>query len=267
MSTRERIRLACLTHLLNRLDQAEVSEKPFPHFFVKNLLPDEIYARMVKSLPETSHYSQLAKYDRADASTRHRMGLQTKDLAPLGAEQADLWLGVRDALGDLSVKRKVFRKLESGIAFRFGIPLSEVEEAPGYPLPELYRETTGYSIKPHPDTRRKVVTMQMSLAADESQRDLGTTFYRISPNPIHLLQEPRGFATAKQMSFSPNSAYAFVVLNTITKRSWHGREQLREGCGTRNSLLHLYYGDPADGNPELVEKFYQPTAAAQRKAA
>lgn len=266
MSSRERIRLACLSHLLNRLDQAEVSEKPFPHFFVKNLLPDEIYSQMIESLPDTAHYSPLTKYDLADASTRHRMGMETKDFAPLGAAQCDLWMGVRDALGDSAVKRKVFRKLQSGIAFRFGIPLSEVEDAPGYPLPELYRETTGYSIKPHPDTRRKVVTMQMSLAQDESQSDLGTTFYRISANPIHLLHEPRGFATAKQMSFSPNSAYAFVVLNTVTKRSWHGREQLREGCGTRNSLLHLYYADPADANPELVEKFYQP-AAAQNKAA
>ncbi|WP_437229629.1 hypothetical protein SH661x_001542 [Planctomicrobium sp. SH661] len=265
MSSRERIRQACVAHILKSLDQAEVSDKPFPHFFAKNLLPADIYAQVIDSLPETSHYKPLTKYDQMDASTRHRMGLETKNLEALTSEQADLWFGVRDALGDPSVKRKVFRKLQNGIAFRFGIPHSEVEDAPGYPLPELYRETTGYSIKPHPDTRRKVVTMQMSLARDESQSDLGTTFYRLSPNPIHLFGEFKGFAVAKQMSFSPNSAYAFVVLNTITKRSWHGRTELRAGCGTRNSLLNLYYADPADASPDLVAKFYSQTAA--RKAA
>lgn len=265
MSSRERIRLACLQHILHRLDEADVSDSPFPHFFIRNLLPGDIYAQMMESLPETKHYSSINKYNQQDTSTRYRMGLETSDLSQLDPEQADLWFGVRDALGDPAVKRKVFRKLENGIAFRFGIPKSDVEDAPGYPLPELYRETTGYSIKPHPDTRRKVVTMQMSLARDESQSDLGTTFYRLSPNPLNLFKEFRGFATAKQMPFSPNSAYAFVVLNTVTKRSWHGREQLREGCGTRNSLLHLYYADPADASPDLTERFY--SFVPQRKAA
>lgn len=266
MSTRERIRLACLAQILKSLDQAEVDDQPFPYFFARNLLPADIYARMMDSLPETSHYTPLTKYDQAATSTRHRMGLETSNLAQLDAQSADLWYGVRDALGDPSVKRKVFRLLQNGISFRFGIPHSEVEEAPGFPLPELYRETTGYSIKPHPDTRRKVVTMQMSLARDESQSDLGTTFYRLSANPIHLLSEPRGFARAGQMPFSPNSAYAFVVLNTITRRSWHGREQLREGCGTRNSLLNLYYADPADASPDLVARFYASSSPRQKAA-
>ncbi|SFH58539.1 hypothetical protein [Planctomicrobium piriforme] len=256
MSSRERIRQACVKQILNSLEQADVSDKPFPHFFAKGLLPSDIYAQMMETLPDTSHYLQLNKYNQGDASTRHRMGLESKNLAPLSKDHQELWLGVRDALGDPGVKRKVFRKLENGIAFRFGIPKAEVENAPGFPLPELYRETTGYSIKPHPDTRRKVVTMQMSLAKDEAQADLGTTFYRMSVSPAALLTQPRGFVTAKQMPFSPNTAYAFVVLNTISKRSWHGREQLRDGCGTRNSLLNLYYADPADASPELVEKFY-----------
>lgn len=265
MSSRERIRLACQKHILQRLDQAEVSDSPFPHFFVRNLLPDDIYAQVIDSLPDTEHYTSITKYDQQATSTRFKMGLETSDLSKLAPEQAELWFGVRDALGDPEVKRKVFRKLQNGIAFRFGIPKSEVEDAPGYPLPELYRETTGYSIKPHPDTRRKVVTMQMSLARDNSQSDLGTTFYRLSPNPLNLFREFPGFAAVKQMPFSPNSAYAFVVLNTVTKRSWHGREQLRKGCGTRNTLLHLYYADPADASPDLVERFY--SSASQQKAA
>ncbi len=266
MATRESIYQTCQKHLMNSLNRADVQDAPFPHFFVRELLPADIYAQLMDALPPTENYLQLDKYNQGEASTRHRMSLESGNLTKLSAEHQALWLGVRDALGDAEVKRLVFRKLQNGIAYRFGISKSEAENAPGYPLPELYRETTGYSIKPHPDTRRKVVTMQMSLARSEEQKDLGTTFYKLSLSPRALMREPRGFVTAKQMPFSPNSAYAFVVLNTVGKRSWHGRETLRGDCGTRNSLLHLYYADPADASPELVEKFYsQP--ATQRRAA
>ena len=51
----------------------------------------------------------------------------------------------------------------------------------------------------------------------------------------------RQFVQAKQFEFRPNSAYAFVVNNTMRKKSWHGRESLPEGCGVRNTLLNIYF--------------------------
>jgi hypothetical protein len=49
------------------------------------------------------------------------------------------------------------------------------------------------------------------------------------------------FAKVKQFAFRPNSGYAFVVNNTFTRKSWHGRERLRDGAGVRNTLLNTFY--------------------------
>ncbi len=147
---------------------------------------------------------------------------------------------MREALGAIQLKRAIYAKLSTGLAFRFELPEADVNKVPGYALPELFRELSSYRIAPHQDTRRKVVTMQISLPGDESQRELGTEFYRRSLNPLHMLREPRGFEVAKCTPFLPNTAYSFSVLNNISWKSWHGRSTLPGGCGVREQHLeHL----------------------------
>jgi len=262
MNSDENLLKHCVTHMLKQLEAAEVSDDPFPHFVVRDLFPSDVYAQMMELLPDTSNYQLMDKYNNGAAETRFRMSLEEAHLTTLPAAECTLWRAVRDAIGDPAIKRTVFRKLSSGITFRFGISSSQVDEAPGYPLPELYRELSGYSIAPHPDTRRKVVTMQIALPADNSQAELGTEFYKRSLNPTTLLRFPRGFETIKRMPFLPNSGYAFVVLNKISKKSWHGRDELPSGQGTRNSLLNLYYEDMADASPSLIGKYRSPSRRA-----
>ncbi len=116
----------------------------------------------------------------------------------------------------------------------------------GYSRPTLYRETDGFEILPHPDTRKKIVTMHLYWPADRSQLDLGTALYRRK-----LLAWPFGgwqnrFAKVKQFPFQPNSGYAFVVNNTLSRKSWHGREKLPAGAGVRNTLLNTFYETPRE---------------------
>lgn len=229
--------------------ETPVMLEPFPHFQVRNFFPEDVYATLQKMFPAQEAFEAFSyeKHHNADGdSNRRRLKTSNESLERLPAKQQRFWQTVRSALGSREVKSEVFQKLSPGLCFRYGIDPSALAALPGYALPELFYETGGYSIKPHPDTRRKVVTMQISLSADDKQAHMGTEFYTRSLRPTAWLRAPHGFDIAKQMPFLPNAAYAFVVLNTTTLKSWHGRTKIDETSGSRRSLLNIWYAKPED---------------------
>jgi hypothetical protein len=52
------------------------------------------------------------------------------------------------------------------------------------------------------------------------------------------------FQKVKQFPFLPNSGYAFAVSNSLSRKSWHGRESIPPGSGVRNSLLNIFFATP-----------------------
>ena len=160
------------------------------------------------------------------------------------------------------LKQAMYTKLGRDLAFRYGIPLSEVGQLAGFSRPTLYRETDGFEIPPHPDTRKKVVTMHLYLPADHSQLELGTALYRHKLLSWPFGSWPRRFQKVKQFVFQPNSAYAFVVNNTLTKKSWHGREKLPAGAGVRNTLLNTFYETPREDFSGYLEEEILPLRRA-----
>ena len=117
-----------------------------------------------------------------------------------------------------------------------------------FPRPVVYSDLDGYAIKPHPDTRRKVLTMQIYLPADDSQRELGTTIYKISPMGVFAWKS-YGLVKDKTLPFLPNTGYAFVVIHpaySLLRSSWHGREAISVPVEKpRLSILNTYYREPA----------------------
>lgn len=256
---RNEICAAALAHMVGAVAAARVESRPFPHFIVAGIFPDELYHEMLASLPDARLYEEFGyeKHATQGTSNRGRFTLTNANLDHLLGRQRSLWLAVRDALGSRQFKAAVFERLAGGLAYRFGISPAAAAATPGYPLPDLFRETTGYTIKPHPDTRRKLVTMQIALPEDNRQLELGTEFYRRSWNPLAMLREPRGFEVVKRAPFLPNVAYAFVVINSLRLKSWHGRSTLRGQVGVRNTILNLWYADAKDANEDLVAQYYK----------
>ena len=262
------LRSQIIEHMLEQIDSVVMSSDPFPHIALSEFFPADVYHRMLAQFPplelfEAFHYH---KHHRDDGSSnRRRFVFDNAWLLKLDRAGQNLWLAVRSALGSPEVKQAVFRKLAPGLTFRFGGKLADAATLPGFALPELFHETSGYRIAPHPDTRKKVVTMQISLATDTGHAHFGTEFYRRSFQPAHWLREPRGFEVVKTMPFLPNAAYAFVVLNSLRLKSWHGRSTLAESGIERRTILNIWYQRAEHANLDLVRE--QSALASRRQAA
>jgi len=82
----------------------------------------------------------------AGQSNRQRFELARASLDRYPAKQRSILEATRSALASPELKKHVYEKLRSGLAYRFRGAEKEVESIPGFALPELYRETSGYRI-------------------------------------------------------------------------------------------------------------------------
>jgi hypothetical protein len=236
-----------LAHVLERLDRTPAEREPFSHIYLEDVLPWDVYAKLLANLPDPAFYGGSADRHRGyghGGYVRKRLDLTRANVASLSGESRELFAAIAAAMVAPELQRAMYVKLAPDLAFRFGVPESRVGELAGYARPVLYRETEGFEIAPHPDTRKKVVTMHLYWPADDSQIGLGTALYRRRPFVLPFGDWHRRFEKVKQFAFRPNSGYAFVVNNALTKKSWHGRERLPAGAGVRNTLLNTFYEAP-----------------------
>ena len=216
--------------LVDAVERSRLRKKPFDHIYMERVLNSASYKALLAAMPDQGHYHDLKHHDavRKDgSSTRLRMYLYPELLRRLPEEQRRVWLPVARALCsrelELAFKRKFRRALEE----RFGKPAEKIGV---YPIPILLRDQPGYRIGIHSDVRKKAITVQFYLPADESQRHIGTIFHESNTAP--------GAERTTQMAFMPSSGYAFPV--SLTK-SWHSAATTTPADGERVSMMVTYY--------------------------
>lgn len=230
-----------LARLLDRIHAAPVWEEPFSHTYFEELFPADVYTAMLASLPPANVYWTGPNEPNGQHLVRSFYNLTTTALRRFPASSRNLWRGVAAALTDPELRRCLFAKLAPDLMHRFGIARAKVPDLVAHPRPSLYREIEGYELPPHTDTLKKIVTMHLYLPADLSQLLLGTALYERKPGPSSKCDVMAGFTRVKQFEFRPNSGYAFVVNDSSSRQSWHGRERLPGGSGVRNTLLNTFY--------------------------
>jgi hypothetical protein len=229
-----------LPHMAAAIDGADVSDTPFSHMFIKGIFPADIYSQMLKNLPDPSTYKAQDSKVLADGTpTRSFYQLDADGLSALPEHARDLWTGVVEAVRSDEYKSHIFHQLQKDLRWRFGV--QDVNSIEAATRPRLVRDVSGYRIAPHPDTRKKVVTMMIYLPEDESQQSLGTSLYTHNLNPQGLFKKCKRFTEYKRFPFIPNSGFAFAVNNCLRKKSWHGRELVEQDAGVRNSLVTTFW--------------------------
>ena len=215
------------------IDAANLSDAPFTHLVFERVFPDDIYASMLANMPEATDYRPMhgrsKGHDLADGThTRVKIDLFPEYIRHLPAPKRSVWDVVGRALCARPVRDAFVRRLAAPLERRFGARFAKVGM---YPIPILTRDIPGYLITPHTDTRWKGITVQLYLPRDRSTAHIGTIF--------HEKLADGSLPKRKQMSFVPNSAYAFAV-GTDT---WHSADPVGPEVRTRDSILLTYFVD------------------------
>lgn len=219
--------------IVHAVSTARAVEKPFYHLEFDRVFPDDIYADILRLMPESRDYRPMhgrsKGHDLEDGThTRVKIDLFPEYIRNLPPEKRALWDIVGRALCSEPVKQAFVRRLAPGLEKRFGKEFAQVGM---YPIPILTRDIPGYLITPHTDTRWKGITVQLYLPKDDANTDIGTIFHDVLPDgskPKHT-----------QMRFAPNTGYAFAV-GTDT---WHSADPVHDRVKSRDSILLTYFVD------------------------
>ena len=220
-------------HVVNAVEAAVASDAPFYHLVLDRVFPDDVYAAMLANMPASSDYRPMhgrsKGHDLADGThTRVKIDLFPEYTRWLKPEKRTVWDIVGRALCSAAVRDAFMRRLAPGLSRRFGAGFAKVGM---FPIPVLTRDIPGYLITPHPDTHWKGITVQLYLPPDRSIEHIGTIFHRRLADG--------SLPKDKQMSFAPNTGYAFAV----DTETWHSADRIGPEVKTRDSILLTYFVD------------------------
>ena len=230
-----------ITHAVESLENAEHFAAPFPHIFFRDFFPAEIYRDLLDCVPVNG-------FDNIKSDgTRTALRIYGENIERIEPEVRELWRAVSTMLASSEVELAIRRRLRDGLEIRArGDRMKGADELQLVAKPVVYRDVDGYEIKPHPDARKKVVTMQLYCPPDEAQAELGTTLYKASVKGL-LHPSSYGLEPVKTLPFLPNVGYAFVVLkayHSLFRMSWHGRPRISTAVSRpRISILNTFYTD------------------------
>jgi hypothetical protein len=235
LSTYDRRRAAArlADFIAQSVDGARAVEKPFYHLEFDRVFPDDVYAQVLRLMPESRDYRPMhgrsKGHDLDDGThTRVKIDLFPEYIRNLPPEKRAFWDMIGRALCSEQVKQAFIRRLAPGLQKRFGKDFAKVGM---YPIPILTRDIPGYLITPHTDTHWKGITVQLYLPKDDANTDIGTIFHDVKPDG----SKPK----ATQMRFAPNTGYAFAVGDD----TWHSADPVHNRVKTRDSILLTYFVD------------------------
>ena len=220
--------------MADSVQNAREGSVPFFHLQFDRVFPPDFYTEMLRTMPDDNDYRPMSGKSKMGSSradgkpTRTKIDLFPEYIRHLPAEKFAVWDAVGRVLRSEKVKSALIQKLGPGLESRFGASFGRVGM---YPVPILTRDIPGYRVFKHTDSLWKGITVQLYLPSDDSNKNIGTIFHERRPDGT----KPK----VTQMSFAPNSGYAFAVWND----TWHSADPVGPEVKTRDSILLTYFVD------------------------
>ena len=214
--------------MLYKILNTPIREWPYPHFYTENVFPHETYSELMTWLDDDHNFRPL------EGGYAHRTF--TDELPEF----------MRDLSGGRFAK---------GIMQYFNYQFHQRYPHAGRPAFEMdwrfIRDEEGYTIGPHTDTPRKVVSLLFYLPKAADDYDLGTGVYIPDDGKKKCVGGPHypfdGFSEVFRAPFLPNSVFGFWK----TTNSWHAVEKIPRKI-RRDVLLFNIYEQKADASPKIV---------------
>ena len=227
MSAIEAIR----TRFTERLEQAELRWRPFPHLLLTEVLPADVYDAAMESDPfgadpgrpfgDPSWTKKLIFEQHYDRRMQHALDRAERTL------HHGVWPDIGDAFGDPSWLGPVLRaRFPEYFELRFGNIDAVEAESPGFwgrlhTRTFLQRHDDGYQLAAHTDIPTRIATCIFGFPPGPGFEDAGTQLlepidprWRCSGNRHHPTE---GFRVVGTAPYSPNSCLVFFR----TRHSWH----------------------------------------------
>jgi hypothetical protein len=194
---------AIVDSLLNSIDASKQEEKPYPHWFLRKCLPQDVVDSILGLPFEAPSLDGVSGKRELHNNTRRYFDVENAARFP-----------VAKAFNDAFQSRAVIDRIEK----HFGTKLDG-----SYLRVEIAQDTDGFWLEPHTDLGVKLFTMLLYTSKDPSHADLGTDIYDTEKK--HVGRSP----------FESNAALVFVPSNI----TYHGFEP-RKINGVRKSVIINY---------------------------
>ena len=227
-------------HAAYRFANAPINGFPYPHFYIKDVFPNSFYSKIQENLPSFSEMSPISqKRPVKGYNERFVMCFDDDSLNEMERDKADFWKSYRDVFLNGTFGNLLLGKFKNLIDQRFNNrkDISFRDEL------LLINDITNYSLGPHTDSPRKVISVLFYLPSDNSQKMLGTSIYL--PKDTNFLcgggphHPHEHFNKIITIPFMPNTAFCFLKTNN----SFHGVEKLTIPNTRRWLLLYDIYVD------------------------
>lgn len=225
-------------HVLRRIADAEMHEHPYAHIYVENVFPSDFYAALRANWPDSSSLSSIGDTGRVAKGSyaeRFVMPFNQAEVDKLQGARRHFWTEFASWMHTQRFLSAMIDKFVPYIKERLGDDLVKC----GFDSDSLLvRDLTNYSIGPHTDSPRRLLSALFYCPGDDSLKHLGTSLYvprdaafrcRGGPHHPHAL-----FNKVKTVEYRPNTLFAFCKSDI----SFHGVEPIGDAGVMRDILLY-----------------------------